>query len=683
MRASRLVSTFAVFCLSAACYGNIEGPEDLAADEGFGTAGDPAATLNLGVIQDDLRNRWGWWRKHGSAPADSGVPSSPDAGKPLADAGTPGADAGAPIADAGAPPPPPPADAGAPPPPPPPPADAGTIAPPPVPTNLLPADRATLWNPGLNAVGGIPHRTTVCRTLSPSGGDDTAAIQSAFNACPAGQVVQLSAGTFRISGQGLELARNDVTLRGAGPAATRLSRTDTQNFPVIAIGRRYASGKFASSHNLAANGLKDSYSVTLTSMPALQVGELVYLDSVTNPAVSVWSARSPPGDQSRGWFGRMDRPLTQIVEVKSVSGNTVTFTTPLHIDFLTAFSAQLSRFGQNGTVQPATRWVGVEDLYVEKGRGGDGGGNIHFYVAAYSWARNIESKLSMGTGVVIDSSFRCVLRDSFIHTSADPNPGGNGYLVGVSTGAADNLIENNVIWNGNKVIVMRTTGGGNVVAYNYAQDAYGAGYPSFVETGLNAAHMTTAHHELFEGNESFNFDSDSVWGNSVYVTVFRNNFTGRRTSKAPLQLSDTGSRRAIGLTKWSWHYSFIGNVLGAEGMSLVFPQSSFVFEALTPNAFGNFNAVPMWLLGYNTENFGEAADSKVQSTVLRHGNFDYVTNSVKWATGVSQTLPDSLYLTSKPAFFGNNAWPWVNPTAQTTGDRIRVLPAKQRFQALP
>jgi hypothetical protein len=379
----------------------------------------------------------------------------------------------------------------------------------------------------------------------------------------------------------------------------------------------------------------------------------------------------------------MDRPLTQMLEVASASGNSVTFTTPLHIDFLTAYSAQLSRFGEGSTLYPPVKYAGVEDLYVEKGRGGDSGGNIHFWGAAYSWAKNIESNLSYGTAVAFSSAFRCVLRDSYVHSSGNPNPGGEGYLVGLAWGSSDNLVENNVIWNGNKVIIMRATGGGNVVGYNYAQDAYGAGYPTFVETGLNAAHMTTAHHELFEGNEAFNFDSDSVWGNSVYVTVFRNNFTGRRVSKSPLQLSDQGSRRAIGLTKWSWHYSFIGNVLGAEGMSLVFPQSSFVYEAMTASAFGNFNAVPMWLLGYNTENFGEAPDTKVHSTVLRHGNFDYVTNSVKWATNLSQTLPDSLYLSAKPAFFGSNAWPWVNPTAQTTGDRIRVLPAKQRFLALP
>jgi hypothetical protein len=36
-----------------------------------------------------------------------------------------------------------------------------------------------------------------------------------------------------------------------------------------------------------------------------------------------------------------------------------------------------------------------------------------------------------------------------------------------------------------------------------------------------------------------------------------------------------------------------------------------------------------------------------------------------------------LYLSSKPAFFGSNPWPWVDPTTGT----VQTLPAKARFDA--
>src|SRR5512137_2843456 len=85
--------------------------------------------------------------------------------------------------------------------------------------DVLPSERRTTWNPGLNSVGGIPNRTTIYTTVQAStygnGAQDAAAgIQAAINACPAGQVVQLSAGTFRIASAPIQISKG-ITLRGA------------------------------------------------------------------------------------------------------------------------------------------------------------------------------------------------------------------------------------------------------------------------------------------------------------------------------------------------------------------------------------------------------------------------------------------------------------------------------------
>jgi hypothetical protein len=95
------------------------------------------------------------------------------------------------------------------------------------PSAFLPADRATAWNPGLMGGGGIPVRSTICATLAPRGGalDDTAQIQGAINRCPAGQVVQLAAGTFIINS-------GNFLLIGAGPGQTTLAKTnDAKHVP--------------------------------------------------------------------------------------------------------------------------------------------------------------------------------------------------------------------------------------------------------------------------------------------------------------------------------------------------------------------------------------------------------------------------------------------------------------------
>ena len=55
-------------------------------------------------------------------------------------------------------------------------------------------------------------------------------------------------------------------------------------------------------------------------------------------------------------------------------------------------------------------------------------------------------------------------------TPATPEPGGRGYLLDLTGYSADNLIENNISWKANKVMVMRASGGGNVIGYNYFED---------------------------------------------------------------------------------------------------------------------------------------------------------------------------------------------------------------------
>ena len=75
---------------------------------------------------------------------------------------------------------------------------------------------------GLQSVGGIPHRTTVCATVNPTGripptsADDAVAINNAIAACAAGDVVQLAAGTFQIAQSEYIALNKGVTLRGTG-----------------------------------------------------------------------------------------------------------------------------------------------------------------------------------------------------------------------------------------------------------------------------------------------------------------------------------------------------------------------------------------------------------------------------------------------------------------------------------
>ena len=555
---------------------------------------------------------------------------------------------------------------------------------------VIPADRLIVWNPGLNAVGGIPHRTAVYKTLQPNGSDDTEAIQDALNSCPANQVVQLGPGTFRIFGEGLSITRSNVVLRGSGPDKTVLEKHG-KDMPVIIIGLRWF--KYSSPVDLVADAPKDATSVKLASNPGYTAGEIVILNQLSDDKRSdfippvrkvFWGAHAPAGSEVRGWFAEDDRPIGQVLEIASVQGNTVTFTTALHLGFEKALQAHVVRFSNasDGPPVPAVKYSGIEDLAVSNGDGGDGGGNIHFFAAAYCWVKNVESSLSIGHSCNLEGTFRCEVRDSYFHTTRDPNPGGAGYGIGINRYASDNLYENNVVWNFNKLTIARASGGGNVFGYNYFQDGYGAGYPDFVEVGAGPNHYAGAHMELFEGNEGFNFDTESQWGNSTYGMVFRNHWTGLRRSAAPLKLADTSNRRAVGLQTGGWWFSFLGNVLGFPGMPLAAGQSRFLYQADVKH-MNVEGTVPMWKLGYDTVTWPEEADPIVVGRTLRHGNYDYVTNSVLWdPTNSVHKLPASLYLKQKPAFFGANPWPWVEASGHADADRLLLLPAKARFDAI-
>jgi hypothetical protein len=366
------------------------------------------------------------------------------------------------------------------------------------------------------------------------------------------------------------------------------------------------------------------------------------------------STLDDPFPDSLTWFSRSGRPISEIKRIASVSGNTITFTTPLHIDYPTSKTSQVTRYNDTHVLN-----AGVENLKMV----GASDGSMRFEVAAFSWAKNLDISVWYGEGIAIDNSFGIEVRENYIHDAAFASPGGIAYAISMANGASENLIENNIILKTNKVIVARCSAAGSVVAYNYMDDGYIVYAVDFVEVGLNASHMVGSHHVLFEGNEAFNYDSDNTHGNAIYMTVFRNHLTGFRRD-----FTGQGAARTAGLNFGSWWHSFAGNVLGIAG-----GMTGWSYEAHYPWSDQN-----IWLLGYQSSEWEQDADPKVLSTIIRGGNFDYLTNSVHWESLPQQTFPNSLYLSTKPAFFGSYVWPWVDALGTT---HLNTLPARARYDA--
>ena len=278
------------------------------------------------------------------------------------------------------------------------------------------------------------------------------------------------------------------------------------------------------------------------------------------------------------------------------------------------------------------------------------------------------------------------MRDSYIHECHEVSPGGGCYGIGLSEGSADNLVENNISWNFDKVLVAPGSGGGNVYAYNYMDDAWIDYHPNFVESGMEASHGATPNYGLFEGNLTHSFGTDHTHGNSILMTWLRNLSTIHRSAWPPLSdyvMNMTVSPAKVGdcvpppgyddkceayidwagrfgavVTFGNLFYNYVGNVIGSADTPTAPQNAGFVYDYNS-----NDNRVPMWSIGYGDF---DGVDQGAIATLYRDGNYDIATKSVKWDNTPAQTIPDSLYLCGKPAFFGSYTWPWVDGSNATT-----------------
>jgi hypothetical protein len=581
---------------------------------------------------------------------------------------------------------------------------------------VLPADgnaSANWRKAGMLSLGGIPNRTTVCATIEPlgSGRDDTADIQNAIDSCPDGEVVSLSAGLFTIAEGNLILVHKAVTLRGAGPGMTTLTRKGGATLgsdqpgknpsPMIILGpQRYNNTTTATA--LTADVKHGADSVEVASTQGFSVGQVVLLDEASGarwqPDVEglgriwasrdyrvVWQKHDPaqqyiddfgadqyPWQQGTAgcWFSNCDRPTAEMHRIATISANTITFDSPATISYRTSHKAQLYYFQTALTEQ-----AGVEQLTVEHGDDD----NIDFSWCANCWASDVESTLWLGAGFSISNSFRVELNAFYAHKPVWPVPGGGGYNISLADASSEILIWNGISVLGNKVIVGRSAGAGSVAAYNYMDMAFDGGTGTWQEAGLNNSHMVGSHHMLFEGNYSFNIDSDQTHGNAVYNTFFRNYTTGFRAKFTDYlagvvvddvrQQDTNGPLRTASAHAYSYWNNFVGNVFGVPGR-----MKGFIYG---DEVLSNGDWPPQILMMGWDDQPDQVYDPNVIATNLVDGNYDYKTRSVKWADR-KHSLPQSLFLTEAPAFFAGYTWPWVDSTGST---RLYTLPAKARYDA--
>ncbi len=533
-------------------------------------------------------------------------------------------------------------------------------------TGLVDPERVTTWRPGILrddqlglALGddGLPQRSDICATLDP--GQD---IQDAIDACAEGSVVLLQAGTFTVSST-ITLERG-VVLRGAGsegaPSGTTIVKTGGES--VLAIGTTRDSICYGGDATaLTADALAGDSTVTVGGAAAgFSPGDLALIDVADDEQVQ-------QGDCP--YFKREDgRSASQRVRIESVDAGagTLELDAPLHWNFPATdpYRAEIVR-----VTAPVTEWAGIEHLRIQGGTNpgynGEMAGGIDISNAAFCWVADVQTDETIGgMHISLTATVHSVVQGSYLHHSADYGFGRDCYGIVLRCGAADNLVENNIVRYMNKPIMFNVTGGGNVVAYNYADNSW-ADPPEWQEVNIDC-HCSFPHMELMEGNFAPHMGATTTHGNAGYLTYFRNYASSQFAAPvvAGFDGEQTGNVSALQFQGGDLGMNVLGNVLGTAGVSEVYESY----------AGGDGNVI------YRIDG-GSGAGDIAATSLYRHGNYDTVSGDVSWDPGHARhDLPPSLYRGGRPAWWpAGTPWPWVGPDLDPM---VGVLPAKARADAL-
>ncbi|MGB4107311.1 MAG: calcium-binding protein [Alphaproteobacteria bacterium] len=167
-------------------------------------------------------------------------------------------------------------------------------------------------------------------TYAISAGTSTASIKSVITQAASGSTIFFARGTHTITDT-LEITRNDITLKGAGKTETKL----IFDFPGDAGDGIHVQGSYSSySGVLNSSASAGSSVITLKSASGLKVGDVLHIQQKNT---SSWLDAS--GYDNISSSDALKFPINEtLVEIKSISGNTITLITPV----THAISASLS-----------------------------------------------------------------------------------------------------------------------------------------------------------------------------------------------------------------------------------------------------------------------------------------------------------------------------------------------------
>jgi hypothetical protein len=382
-----------------------------------------------------------------------------------------------------------------------------------------------------------------------------------------------------------------------------------------------------------------------------------------------------------------NRLMSALFKVVAKTATTVTIFPGLPIAFTQ--SPTLIQY----SISPLTG-TGVEDLTIDCDSLSPVG--LQMEQAWGCWVRNVEIENSINRQMMLICFVSGEVRHNYTHSVVGGGPNHEG--IDFYEDGSHNLIEDNITYNGGfpGIILGDSKGGctGNVIAYNFSY-AVNTGASSMAGMDISVSHGPHNMMNLVEGNICGGFGSDGYFGSTSHITVARNWCTATHPT-------GTENLLAVNVGRWNDYFNLVGNVLGTSSFSnagLFQPETPFgytsqvIYKLGFPNMGNNSFSLtwgPTAPPDYRTQaanqsgsNSLQELDLNVKSTMIRHGNYDYLNRSIAWDPSISDhVIPDSYFRSVKPAFFGALAWPPFDPAVPPgafNDSNISRIPAGYRF----